>query len=103
MTLALSGLSNGNLNDTYTYTSGSKNGKIAPQTSNLTGGETVTYKYDSLNPMIAAALRWRRRYERQLDVTTPCPTPPSPLKPGTKSMRVVVCSDERILGEGQSQ
>ncbi len=31
----------------------------------------------------------------------PCPTPPSPLKPGLKSTRVVVCSDERIRGEGQ--
>jgi hypothetical protein len=31
---------------------------------------------------------------------TPCPTPPSPLKPGSELKRNIVCSDERILGAG---
>src|SRR5277367_1632754 len=53
--LVVSGLSVGNLNNTYTYTAGSNNGKIASQTSNLTGGETITYQYDSLKRMISAA------------------------------------------------
>src|SRR6266700_4522963 len=44
----------GGLDLTYTFPSGSNNGKISSQTDNLSG-ETVTYQYDSLNRLISAS------------------------------------------------
>ncbi len=42
------------LNRTYTYPTGTNNGKISSMTDNISG-ETVTYQYDSLNRLISAA------------------------------------------------
>jgi RHS repeat-associated protein len=42
-----------NQNITYTFPSGTNNGKISSQTDSLSG-ETVTYQYDSLNRLIQA-------------------------------------------------
>jgi RHS repeat-associated protein len=42
-----------NQNITYTFPSGTNNGKISAQTDSLSG-ETVTYQYDSLNRLIQA-------------------------------------------------
>ncbi len=42
------------INQTYNYTAGANNGKIASMTDALSG-ETVAYQYDSLNRLISAA------------------------------------------------
>ena len=44
----------GQLNTTYTYPSGTNNGKISSQYDAISG-ETVTYQYDSLNRLISAS------------------------------------------------
>ena len=51
--LQLTGINTGAVNLTYSYTTGSNNGKIASATNNASG-EQVVYQYDALNRLIEA-------------------------------------------------
>ncbi len=70
----------GQLNTTYTYPSGTNNGKISSQTDAISG-ETVTYAYDSLNRLLSASgSGWTETYAYDGfgNLTTKTPTGGAP-------------------------
>src|SRR5580692_7542520 len=52
--IAMTNISAGSENLTYTYPTGTNNGKVS-SIYNATSGETVTYAYDSLNRLLSAS------------------------------------------------
>src|SRR5580704_9762014 len=61
--IAMTNISAGSENLTYTYPTGTNNGKVS-SIYNATSGETVTYAYDSLNRLLSASSSagWGQQY-----------------------------------------